>query len=48
MVVQTPSAGELVIYGEGTMIGSEFVSAAMAREYIQNGCVGYVAYVVNS
>ena len=31
MVVRTPSRGELVIYGEGTMMGSGFCLVARAR-----------------
>ena len=48
MVVRTPSAGELVIYGEGTRMGSGFCSVAIARQYIQHGCAGYLAYTVDT
>ena len=32
VVVRTPSGGELIIYGEGTRVGSGFSSAARARQ----------------
>ena len=48
MLVRTPSGGELVIYGEGTRVGSRFCSPAKARQYIQHGCAGYLAYVVDT
>ena len=48
VVVRTPSGGELVVYGEGTRLGSGFCSAARARQYIQHGCAGYLAYVVDT
>ena len=47
MVVRTPSRGELVVYGEGTRMGSGFCSVARAQQYIQHGCAGYLAYVVD-
>ena len=34
VVVQTPSGGELIIYGDDTILGSRFCSAARARQYI--------------
>ena len=43
-----PKWGELIVYGEGTRVGSGFCSAARARQYIQHGCAGYLAYVVDT
>ena len=48
VVVRTPSGGELVIYGEGTMVGSWVCSATRACQYIHNGCAGYLAYMVDT
>ncbi|CAH1438307.1 unnamed protein product [Lactuca virosa] len=48
VVVQTPSGGDLIIYGDGTRLGSGFCSAARARQYIQHGCACYLAYVVDT
>ena len=48
VVVRTRSGGELVIYSEGTRLGLGFYSAARARQYIQDGCAGYLAYVVDT
>ncbi|CAH1418425.1 unnamed protein product [Lactuca virosa] len=48
VVVRTPSGGELIIYGEGTRVGSGFCSAVRARQYIQHGGVGYLAYVLDT
>ena len=48
VVVRTPSGGELVVYGEGIRMGSGFCSAARALQYIQHGCVGYLAYVIDT
>ena len=40
--------GERTIYGEGTNVGSVFCSGARARQYLQRGCLCYLAYVVNT
>ena len=48
VIVRTPSIGELVIYGEGTVIGLAFCLVAMARHYIPHGCMGYLSYVVDT
>ena len=48
VVVRTSSGGELIIYCEGTRIGSTFCSAAKARQYLQHGCLGYLAYMVDT
>lgn len=42
------SRGVLTIYGEGTRVGSTFCSTAKARQCLQHGCMGYLAYVVDS
>ncbi|XP_052624820.1 uncharacterized protein LOC128132335 [Lactuca sativa] len=46
--VRTPSGGELVIQGERPQRGPTFCSAARARRYFQQGCAGYVAYVLDA
>lgn len=38
----------MVIYGECTRLGSPFCSVTRARQYIQHGCMGYLAYVVET
>ena len=43
-----PSRGELVIYGEGTKIGSAFCCADKARRYPQHECMCYLVYVVDT
>ena len=48
LVVQTPCRRDLVIYGEGTWVGLAFCSAARPRQYIQDGCMSYLAYVVDT
>ena len=48
VVVRTPSGEELIVYGEGTKVGSGFCLAARAWQYIQHECVGYFAYVVDT
>ena len=46
--VRTPSGGELVIQGERPQQGPALCSAARARRYLQQGCVGYVAYIMDT
>ena len=46
--VRTPSGGELVIQGERPQRGPTFCSTARARRYFQQGCAGYVAYVLDA
>ena len=46
--VRTPSGGELVIQGERPQRGPTLCSAVRARRYLQQGCAGYVAYVVDT
>ncbi|XP_023759636.2 uncharacterized protein LOC111908045 isoform X1 [Lactuca sativa] len=46
--VRTPSGGELVIHGESPQRGPIVCSAARARRYLQQGCAGYVAYVMDT
>ena len=46
--VRTPSGGELVIHGERPQCGPTVYSAARARRYLQQGCAGYVMYVMDT
>ena len=46
--VRTPSGGELVIQGERPQRGPALCSAARSRYYLQQGCTGYVAYVMDT
>ena len=46
--VKTPSGEELVIQGERPQCGPTMFSAARARRYLQQGCAGYVAYVMDA
>ena len=46
--VRTPSGGGLVIQGERSHGGLTLCSAARARCYLQQGCVGYAAYVMDT
>ena len=46
--IRTPSGGELVIHGERSQHGPTVCSAARARRYLQQGCVGFVAYVMDT
>ena len=46
VIVRDPSSGMLTIYGKGTRSGSALCSAARARQSLQHGCMGYLAYVV--
>lgn len=48
MVVLTPIGGELIIYDKGTRVGSAFCSAVRSHRYLQHGCLGYLAYVVDT
>ena len=47
-IIWTPSRGELFVYGEGTILGSPFGTAARARQHIHHICIGYHAYVVDT
>ena len=47
VIVRTPCVGELIVYGEGTRVGSGFCSVVRVRQCIQHGCAGYLAYVVD-
>lgn len=38
----------LSIRGEGSKRDSTFCSAARARKYLQNGCKGFLAYVIDT
>ena len=46
--VWTPSAGELVIHGEGAQCGPTLCSAARARCYLRQGYFGFVAFLMDS
>ncbi|CAH1431388.1 unnamed protein product [Lactuca virosa] len=46
--VRTPSGGKIVIQGERPQRGPIPCSAARARRYFQQGCTGYVAYVIDA
>ena len=42
-----PSKGVLIVYGEGTRYGSAFYSAARASQSLQQGCMRFLAYVMD-
>ena len=46
--VQTPSGGRLVIQCEMSQHGPTLCSAARARRYLQQSCVGYVASIMDT
>lgn len=46
--IRIPSGGELVIHGERPQRGPAVCSTARARRYLQQGCTGYVAYVMDT
>ena len=46
--VRTPNGQELVIQGERPPHGLAMCSAARARGYLQQGCAGYVTYVMDT
>ena len=48
VTIRDPSGGVLTVYGEGTRSGSAFCSAARARQSLQQGCSGFVAYVMDT
>lgn len=48
VIVWTPSGGCLVIQGERPQRGPTLCSVARARRYLQQGCAGYVAYVIDT
>ena len=48
MIVWDLSGEVLTVYGEGTRSGSALCSAARARQRLQHGCIGYLAYVVDT
>ena len=48
MTIRDPSGGVLTVYGEGTRSGSTFCLAARARQSLQQGCMGFLAYVMDS
>ena len=48
VTIRDPRGGVLSVYGEGTRSGSAFCSAARARQCLQQGCKGFVAYVMDT
>ena len=48
MTIRDPSRGVLMVYGEGTRSRSAFCSAARARQSLQQGCRGFLAYVMDT
>ena len=48
VTIQDPSGGVLTKYGESTRSGSAFYSAARARQSLQQGCMGFLAYVMDT
>ena len=48
VMIRDPSGGVLTVYGEGTRCGSAFCSAARARQSLQQGCKGFIAYVTDT
>ena len=48
VTVRDPSGGVLTMYGKGTRSGSAFCFATRARQSLQHGCMGYLAYVVHT
>ena len=48
MTIRDPSWGVLTVYDEGTRSGSAFCSAARARQSLQQGCKGFMAYVMDT
>ena len=48
VTIRDPSGGVLTVYGEGTRCGSAFCLAARARQSLQQGYSGFVAYVMDT
>ena len=46
--VHTPSGGELVIQGERPQHGPILCSTMRVRRYFQQGCTGFIAYVMDT
>lgn len=46
--VQNPSGGELIIHVDGTQRVLNFCPAMRGRRYLQKGCSGFMAYVMDS
>ena len=46
--VRTPSGGELVIHGERASQGPTLYLAARARRLLQEGCLGFLAYIMDT
>ena len=48
VTIRDPTGGVLTVYGEGTRSGSAFCSNARVRQCLQQGCKGFVAYVMDT
>ena len=48
VMIRDPSGGVLMVYGEGTRCRSTFCSATRARQSLQQGCSGFVAFVMDT
>ena len=48
VTIRDPSGGVLRVYGKGTRFGKAFCSTARARQSLQQGCMGFVAYVMDT
>ena len=46
--IATPNGGELVVQGESDQCGLILYSAGRASRYLQQGCSGYVIYVMDT
>ena len=48
VTIRNPSGGVLTVYGEANGSGSAFCLASRARQSLQRGCKGFVAYVMDT
>ena len=48
VTIREPSGGVLTMYDEGTRFGLAFCSSASARQSLQQGCMGYLACVMDT
>ena len=48
VTIRDPSGGVLTVYGDGTRSGSTFCSAARVRQSLQQGCMGFLAYMMDT
>lgn len=47
VTVRDPNGGIISIYRKDTRVCFAFYSSARARQCLQHGCLGYLAYVVD-